>query len=157
MNLMKIKRMQVVEKYVKVVLYPQSAPIEITHIDIPENAVVDGVYVRSDPGVLTHVDVDTSAGFGGYRDFDCSGEESCEFYTPAVVWGLCYGGGGEGGEGEQVAYSYDGDQEVFNARVTRVSAYALGMNPEARSILLVRLLCIGECEPRIWTEQRKAL
>jgi hypothetical protein len=161
MNLMKIKQTQVIEKYVRVRLYSQSAPIGVTHIDIPDNAIVDGIYIISDPGVLTHVEMDTSAGFGGYRDFECSGEEPCEFYTPAIVWRLCisegYGGGGEGGEGEPVAYSYNSDQEIFNARITHIEAYALGASPEAYSTLLIRLLCIGECEPKIWTERRSAL
>jgi len=160
-GLMKIKHVGIVEKYVRIVLYSQSAPITITHIDIPDNAIVDGVYVRGDPGVTTHVDMDTSAGSGGYREFDCSGEEPCEFHAPAIVWRLCLysggygGGGGEGGE-ELSTNSNDRDQEVFNARITHIEAYALSTSPGTHSTLLIRLLCIGECEPRVWTERRSA-
>jgi hypothetical protein len=160
-GLMKIRQTRIVEKYVRIVLYPQSEPITITHVDIPDNAIVDGVYISSYPGVTTHVGMDTSAGFGGYREFDCSGEEPCEFHAPAIVWRLClysggYGGGGGEGEEELSTNSNNRDQEVFNARITHIEAYALGTNPENRSTLLIRLLCIGECEPRVWTERRSA-
>jgi hypothetical protein len=156
--LMKIKQVGIIEKYVKIVLYSQQAPMFVTHVDIPSNAIVDGIYIISDPNVMTHVQMDTSAGFGGYRDFDCSGYESCEFYTPAIAWRLCYYSGRRG-EGDEESYNGDhnGDQAVFDARITHIEAYASGINPENRSILLIRLLCIGECEPRVWTESRSAL
>jgi hypothetical protein len=142
MNLMKIKRMQVIEKYVKVVLYSQSAPLVITHIDIPENAIVDGIAIYSDPDVTTEVVGDTSVAPGAIRGFTCSGDKPCVFYASFELTRLFY---------------YGGEEEVFNARITHIEAYALSTDPEARSILLVRLLCIGECEPRVWTERRSAL
>jgi hypothetical protein len=154
-GLMKIKRAGIIEKYVKIRLYPQQAPTTITHIDIPENAIVDGVAVYSDPGVLTHVGVDTSVGPGGYRDFDCGGDEPCVFYASFELADLFrYVHGSGNGD----LYEFDGgDQQIFNARITHIEAYALSTDPEAYSILLVRLLCVGECEPRVWTEHRRAL
>jgi len=140
-ELMKIKQMQIIEKYVKVRLYPQQAPTTITHVDIPDNAIVDGIVIYSDTDVSTSISVDTSVRRGG-EVFTCSGYEPCVFHASFELTGLFY---------------YGGDLEIFNARITHIEAYATSTNPEALSILLIRLLCIGECEPRVWTEERRAM
>jgi hypothetical protein len=140
-GLMKIKQVGIVEKYVKIVLYPQSAPTIITHVDIPDNAVLDGIAVDSDPNVTTGIVIDTSVESGAIREFTCSGYEPCVYHI--------------GFESTRL-FIHGGDVEIFNARITHIEAYALSTNPENRSTLLIRLLCIGECEPGVWTERRSA-
>jgi len=137
---MKIKQMQIIEKYVKLKIYPSGAPAIITHIDIPENAIVDRIEIYANPPITTWVGMGTSLGTSNSREFTCSDTAPCIDYIPLIeITGL---------------FNYGGDKEVFNTRITHIWAQAMSSSSDVYSILLIRLLCRGECTPNIWIERR---